>query len=100
MLLALDRADITLPFQCKTGERARARKKARTGSGTMKLLSFVADDKEWFGAVSGDDVVTLNDKIEKPNLRSALAADAMEIIAKRQRSENPIVNSPRSNSHR
>ena len=28
----------------------------------MKLLSFIADGKELFGAVSGDGVVTLNDK--------------------------------------
>lgn len=43
----------------------------------MKLLSFVADGKECFGALSGDGVITLNDKIGQPNLRAALAADAM-----------------------
>jgi 2-keto-4-pentenoate hydratase/2-oxohepta-3-ene-1,7-dioic acid hydratase in catechol pathway len=46
----------------------------------MKLLSFVADGRDWFGAVSGDGVVTLNDKIARPDLRSALAAGAMAAI--------------------
>ncbi len=43
----------------------------------MKLVSFVAGGKECFGAVSGDGVVTLNDRIGQPNLRAALAAGAM-----------------------
>jgi 2-keto-4-pentenoate hydratase/2-oxohepta-3-ene-1,7-dioic acid hydratase in catechol pathway len=43
----------------------------------MKLLSFTADGKEWFGAVSGDGVVTLNDRVGQSNLRAALAAGAM-----------------------
>jgi 2-keto-4-pentenoate hydratase/2-oxohepta-3-ene-1,7-dioic acid hydratase in catechol pathway len=43
----------------------------------MKLLSFAADGKEFFGAAVGDGVITLNDKIGKPNLRAALAAGAM-----------------------
>jgi len=43
----------------------------------MKLLSFVAGGKECFGAVSGDGVVTLNDRLGRPDLRSALAAGAM-----------------------
>jgi 2-keto-4-pentenoate hydratase/2-oxohepta-3-ene-1,7-dioic acid hydratase in catechol pathway len=42
----------------------------------MKLLSFAADGKEWFGVVSGDGVITLNDKIGQPTLRAALAASA------------------------
>ena len=46
----------------------------------MRLLSFVADGKECFGAVSGDGVVTLNDKIGQPDLRAALAAGAMEAM--------------------
>jgi 2-keto-4-pentenoate hydratase/2-oxohepta-3-ene-1,7-dioic acid hydratase in catechol pathway len=40
----------------------------------MKLLSFTADDEELFGALSGDGIVTLNDKIGEPNLCAALAA--------------------------
>jgi 2-keto-4-pentenoate hydratase/2-oxohepta-3-ene-1,7-dioic acid hydratase in catechol pathway len=44
----------------------------------MKLLSFAADGKEWFGAAREDGVVTLNDKIGQPNLRAALAAGALE----------------------
>jgi 2-keto-4-pentenoate hydratase/2-oxohepta-3-ene-1,7-dioic acid hydratase in catechol pathway len=44
----------------------------------MKLLSFTADGKEWFGALCDDGVVTLNDKIGQPNLRAALAAGAID----------------------
>ncbi len=43
----------------------------------MKLLSFVAGGKELFGAVSGDGVIALNDKVGQPDLRAALAAGAM-----------------------
>jgi 2-keto-4-pentenoate hydratase/2-oxohepta-3-ene-1,7-dioic acid hydratase in catechol pathway len=46
----------------------------------MKLLSFTAGGKDYFGALSGDDVVTLNDKIGQPSLRSALAAGAMDAM--------------------
>jgi 2-keto-4-pentenoate hydratase/2-oxohepta-3-ene-1,7-dioic acid hydratase in catechol pathway len=48
----------------------------------MKLLSFVADGKDYFGAVSGDGVVTLNDRIGQPTLRAALAAGAIEAMRK------------------
>jgi 2-keto-4-pentenoate hydratase/2-oxohepta-3-ene-1,7-dioic acid hydratase in catechol pathway len=44
----------------------------------MKLLSFAADGKEWFGAAREDGVVTLSDKIGQPTLRAALAAGALE----------------------
>ena len=44
----------------------------------MKLLSFAADGKDWFGALRDGGVVTLNDKITQPNLRAALAAGEME----------------------
>lgn len=43
----------------------------------MKLLSYAANGKEFFGALSGDGVVTLNDRIGQPTLRAALAAGAM-----------------------
>jgi 2-keto-4-pentenoate hydratase/2-oxohepta-3-ene-1,7-dioic acid hydratase in catechol pathway len=52
----------------------------------MKLLSFAADGKDWFGALRDDGVVTLNDKVAQPNLRAALAAgaiDKMRDIARR-----------------
>jgi len=48
----------------------------------MKLLSFAADGKGYFGAVSGDGIVTLNDKVGQPTLRAALAAGAMEAMRK------------------
>jgi 2-keto-4-pentenoate hydratase/2-oxohepta-3-ene-1,7-dioic acid hydratase in catechol pathway len=55
----------------------------------MKLLSFAADGKELFGAVSGDGVVTLNDKIGQPNLRAALAAGAMDAMRKTAKDAKP-----------
>src|ERR1700756_1204302 len=44
----------------------------------MKLLSFAADGKDWFGALRDDGVVTLNDKVAQPSLRAALAAGATQ----------------------
>jgi 2-keto-4-pentenoate hydratase/2-oxohepta-3-ene-1,7-dioic acid hydratase in catechol pathway len=55
----------------------------------MKLLSFVADGKELFGAVSGDGVVTLNDRVGHENLRAALAAGAMAAMRKAARETKP-----------
>ena len=55
----------------------------------MKLLSFVAGGKDYFGAVSGDGVVALDDKIGQPNLRSALAAGAMEAMRKAANGAKP-----------
>ena len=46
----------------------------------MKLLSFAADGKEWFGALRDDGVVTLNDKVAQPNLRAA-SRNALRLIA-------------------
>jgi 2-keto-4-pentenoate hydratase/2-oxohepta-3-ene-1,7-dioic acid hydratase in catechol pathway len=48
----------------------------------MKLLSFAADGKEFFGAVSGDGIVTLNGRVGHSTLRSALAAGAMDAMRK------------------
>jgi 2-keto-4-pentenoate hydratase/2-oxohepta-3-ene-1,7-dioic acid hydratase in catechol pathway len=59
----------------------------------MKLLSFTADGKEWFGALRDDGVVTLNDKIGQPNLRAALAAgatDKMRSIAQRAAADRKL----------
>ena len=55
----------------------------------MKLLSFVADGKELFGAVSGDGVVTLNDRVGQPSLRAALAAGAMDAMRKAAKGAKP-----------
>src|ERR1700677_3658918 len=55
----------------------------------MKLLSFAADGKGYFGAVSGDGVVTLNDKVGQPTLRAALAAGAMEAMRKAAKDTKP-----------
>jgi 2-keto-4-pentenoate hydratase/2-oxohepta-3-ene-1,7-dioic acid hydratase in catechol pathway len=55
----------------------------------MKLLSFTAEGKELFGAVSGDGVVTLNDRIGQPSLRAALAAGATEAMREAARSGKP-----------
>ena len=51
----------------------------------MKLLSFLAEGKAWFGAASGDGVITLDERTAEPDLRAALAAgklDAMREAAK------------------
>jgi 2-keto-4-pentenoate hydratase/2-oxohepta-3-ene-1,7-dioic acid hydratase in catechol pathway len=55
----------------------------------MKLLSFAAEGKGYFGAISGDAVVTLNDKIAQPTLRAALAAGAMEAMRKAAKDAKP-----------
>ena len=55
----------------------------------MKLLSFAADGKEWFGAARDGCVVTLNDKIGQPNLRAALAAGALEKMRELARTALP-----------
>jgi 2-keto-4-pentenoate hydratase/2-oxohepta-3-ene-1,7-dioic acid hydratase in catechol pathway len=55
----------------------------------MKLLSFAADGKDYFGALSGDGVITLNDKVGQPDLRAALAAGAMEAMRKAAREATP-----------
>ena len=55
----------------------------------MKLLSFAAEGKGYFGAVSGDGIVTLNDKIGQPTLRAALAAGALEAMRKAAQGAKP-----------
>jgi len=55
----------------------------------MKLLSFAAGGKEYFGAVSGDGIVTLNERFGHANLRAALAAGAMDAMRKAARDAKP-----------
>jgi 2-keto-4-pentenoate hydratase/2-oxohepta-3-ene-1,7-dioic acid hydratase in catechol pathway len=55
----------------------------------MKLLSFSADGQELFGAVSGDGVVTLNDRVGQPSLRAALGAGAMAAMRKAAHEATP-----------
>jgi 2-keto-4-pentenoate hydratase/2-oxohepta-3-ene-1,7-dioic acid hydratase in catechol pathway len=55
----------------------------------MKLLSFVADGKELFGALSGDGIVTLNERTGHASLRAALAAGAMEAMRKAAKDGKP-----------
>ena len=55
----------------------------------MKLLSFAADGKDYFGAISGDGIVTLNDKVGQPNLRASLAAGAMDAMRKAAKESKP-----------
>ncbi|MGB7884945.1 MAG: fumarylacetoacetate hydrolase family protein [Xanthobacteraceae bacterium] len=55
----------------------------------MKLLSFAAGGNEFFGVVSGDSVVTLNDKIGQPDLRAALAAGAVAAMREAAKNANP-----------
>jgi len=55
----------------------------------MKLLSFAADGKDFFGALNGDDIVTLNDRVGHSNLRTALAAGAMDAMRKTAKDAKP-----------
>jgi 2-keto-4-pentenoate hydratase/2-oxohepta-3-ene-1,7-dioic acid hydratase in catechol pathway len=55
----------------------------------MKLLSFAAGGNEYFGALNGDGVVTLNDKVGQPDLRAALAAGAIEAMREAARETRP-----------
>ncbi|MGA7786984.1 MAG: fumarylacetoacetate hydrolase family protein, partial [Xanthobacteraceae bacterium] len=55
----------------------------------MKLLSFAVGGRDYFGAISGDGVVTLNDKIGQPDLRAALAAGAIEAMRKTAKDAAP-----------
>jgi 2-keto-4-pentenoate hydratase/2-oxohepta-3-ene-1,7-dioic acid hydratase in catechol pathway len=55
----------------------------------MKLLSFVADGKDFFGVVSGDGIVTLNDRVGHSSLRTALAAGAMDAMRKAAKDAKP-----------
>src|SRR5919204_4073016 len=50
----------------------------------MKLASYLANGKECFGVVTGDGVVTLNERLggRYASLRDALAADVLGEIAK------------------
>jgi 2-keto-4-pentenoate hydratase/2-oxohepta-3-ene-1,7-dioic acid hydratase in catechol pathway len=67
-----------------------AKSKPKTIAGCqMKLLSFTADGKDYFGAASGDGVITLNDKIGQPDLRSALAAGAMAAMQQAAKGAKP-----------
>jgi 2-keto-4-pentenoate hydratase/2-oxohepta-3-ene-1,7-dioic acid hydratase in catechol pathway len=55
----------------------------------MKLLSFAADGKEWFGAISGDGIITLNDKIGQPSLRAALSVGAITAMQQAAKDATP-----------
>jgi 2-keto-4-pentenoate hydratase/2-oxohepta-3-ene-1,7-dioic acid hydratase in catechol pathway len=76
-------------LHCHPNAKQAGVQNAAEGSGTMKLLSYVADGKACFGAVSGDGVVSLNDKIGEPNLRAALAAGAMAAMRKAAKDAKP-----------
>jgi 2-keto-4-pentenoate hydratase/2-oxohepta-3-ene-1,7-dioic acid hydratase in catechol pathway len=55
----------------------------------MKLLSFSAGGRDWFGAASGDSVVALNDRVGQPSLRAALAAGATEAMRQAAKGTKP-----------
>jgi 2-keto-4-pentenoate hydratase/2-oxohepta-3-ene-1,7-dioic acid hydratase in catechol pathway len=50
----------------------------------MKLLSYSAGGADYFGAVNGDGVVTLNERVGQSSLRDALAAGAGVMAAMRK----------------
>jgi 2-keto-4-pentenoate hydratase/2-oxohepta-3-ene-1,7-dioic acid hydratase in catechol pathway len=57
----------------------------------MKLASYMTDGKSAFGVVSGDGVITLNDRLRAryPTLRDALAGGALEEIRSAAQSARP-----------
>ena len=57
----------------------------------MKLASYVTDGKPAFGVVSGDGVITLNDRLSARHvtLRDALAAGALDEIRRTAQSLRP-----------
>ena len=55
----------------------------------MKLLSFISNGKALFGAVSGDAVVTMNERVGHATLRDALAAGAIEKMREIATGEKP-----------
>jgi 2-keto-4-pentenoate hydratase/2-oxohepta-3-ene-1,7-dioic acid hydratase in catechol pathway len=46
----------------------------------MRLLSFAAGGEDLFGAVSGDGVITLNERLGQPSLAAALAAGGADAL--------------------
>jgi 2-keto-4-pentenoate hydratase/2-oxohepta-3-ene-1,7-dioic acid hydratase in catechol pathway len=46
----------------------------------MKLASYIVDDKPIYGVVTGDGIVTLNERLIYGTLRDALAAEALDDI--------------------
>ena len=55
----------------------------------MKLLSFIAGGKPRFGALSGDGVVTMNDRFGHATLREALAAGVLDDMRQVARTAKP-----------
>ncbi len=57
----------------------------------MKLASYMTDGKSAFGVVTGDGVITLNDRLRAryPTLRDALAGGALEEIRTTAQSARP-----------
>src|SRR5258708_10495081 len=57
----------------------------------MKLASYVTDGKSAFGVVTGDGVITLNDRLRArhASLRDALAGGALEEIRSAAQSARP-----------
>ena len=55
----------------------------------MQLLSFVAGGQPRFGALSGDGVVTMNERIGHATLREALAAGALAEMRQLARTAKP-----------
>jgi 2-keto-4-pentenoate hydratase/2-oxohepta-3-ene-1,7-dioic acid hydratase in catechol pathway len=55
----------------------------------MKLLSFAVGGRKLFGAANGNGVVTLNDKIGEPDLRSALAAGKLQAMRQMAKDAKP-----------
>jgi 2-keto-4-pentenoate hydratase/2-oxohepta-3-ene-1,7-dioic acid hydratase in catechol pathway len=61
----------------------------------MKLLSFIADGRALFGALTDEGVITMNEWVGYLTLREALAAgalDEMRQVAKSKKPDRPLAN--------
>jgi 2-keto-4-pentenoate hydratase/2-oxohepta-3-ene-1,7-dioic acid hydratase in catechol pathway len=71
------------------GPNDRGGSQSAADGARMKLLSFVGGGEARFGALSGDGVITMNDRIGHATLRDALAAGALEDMRKLAQAAKP-----------
>src|SRR5262245_64558435 len=55
----------------------------------MKLASYIVDDKPTYGVVTGDGIVTLNQRLMYGTLRDALTAEALDDIRRVTKDAQP-----------
>ena len=85
----------------RMGPASRGRRRAEYN---MKLASYIADGKPAYGVVTGDGVITMNERFggQHATLREALAGGALAADPRRRRAwaRRPTTSCPRSSSCR